>query len=205
MERTQSYQDDQNQKRRIVSEIAAYSIGGSIRSRDITEVIDISNRDGHLFHAVRLNQITLLDPNQPTPLLPQEDGKSLWCTGTRIFSQTPDIGGTSQYRDTPFFEYGSYIDEEGNARMDIAVTNQTLIKEIPKGYMRVRTNENTQIPIEAPVPSSLVHILSVQVNKNNCLNNPRQLTQIAEQQMFHLIENALTYGYKPGEQTIVRI
>lgn len=190
---------------RIVAESSAYSIGGYIRPDDVREVINRTNQEGHLIHAVRLNGIPLQDPNLPIPAFPQDEGITRWCIGTRIFSQTPDIPGNLQHRSTPFFEHGSYLDEHGNVRMDMAITNKKLLEDIPKGHRWTRTEEDTEIPIESPVPTKLVHILSVQVNKRNCPENPRILTQMAEQQMFQLIENAVINGYEPGQQTVVRI
>lgn len=181
-------------------EAIARTIGGSVTADRVEKVIDLTNEYHFIFHGIKseINVQAVLN-NGVAPLTPESGRSSHWTTGWRLFVSDPNYSLCTF--DTTFFHYG-HSNSDGRATyMTIVVSNQQAISPI----YPVKIAPNSELTIPVHVPRDLIHVLRIQLHHGGVEMAdilPRQWGQLAEQNMFDLVERVVTGGFTPGNLTI---
>lgn len=176
-------------------EQVAKTIGGEVTAQRVKRLIWLSNKGKHIFHGVkRLKYLEGVKAEGIMPLTPEGGQVSFWTSGQRLFGELKKDGSLQSY-DSTFFHYGHTENDknDGTTCMTIALSNAKAINQLSE----VEVKDNDYLQIGFSVPREKISLLQVKT-EGDALSSGRAAAQIAEQEMFKLIEDALIGGYELG-------
>lgn len=178
-------------------EQVAKTIGGEISTQRVKRLIWLSNKGKHIFHGIkRIKYLEGVKTDGIMPLTPEGGQVSFWTSGRRLFGELKKDGSLQSY-DSTFFHYGHTENNknDGTTYMMIALSNAKTINQLSE----VEIKDNDYLQIGFPVPREKMSLLQVKVEGNRP-EGEYKAAQIAEQEMFKLIEDVLIRGYDLGEE-----
>lgn len=161
----------------------AETMGGDINAKRIQDLIEISNRNGIIFHGIsNPSLVPNIERHGVLPNTPEGGFVSFWSMGESLFGTQIPRGITTF--DSTFFHYAysNRTAHENKPSMHIAVTVLDLLG--PIGEIR----PNQQFQIKKRVSRSEIELLATEGGKGNKTINER---------MFELLEEAAR-NFSPG-------
>ena len=176
-------------------EQVAKTIGGEITAQRVKRLIWLSNKGKHIFHGIkRLKYLEGVKKEGIMPFTPEGGQVSYWTSGQRLFGELKKDGSLQSY-DSTFFHYGHTENNKNNGTtyMAIALSNAKAINQLSE----VEVKDNDYLQISFSVPREKISLLQVKVEGDQ-QEGKYKAAQIAEQEMFKFIEDALIGGYELG-------
>jgi hypothetical protein len=128
-------------------------------------------------------------------------GGSFWVCGKRIFGFDPGDNPMCFF-DSPFFNYAhaSPTEKEDEIIATMAITNASALQKL--GEVSIEDDDYLAIPF--PIPREKIFLLQIRIKtgKKSFENSRRTRGQIAERELFKLIEEILLQGYELGGEKI---
>jgi len=186
------------------AEKVADIIGGedsSLLTGAVARVIDLSNREGYIFHGIK-NQGSFGGVNAEgiKPLNPEhlrEGGfASDWNSGRSVFGDLE--GGRLMTRYNAFFHAHSHSpSDEGSLFMNLVIAKYSDL-EMSGIVGRDGLKEDGSVAIYQTVPRNLIHLLTVKSPGTG----DRSSAQVAERLLLQQMHGVLNQGYQPGELAV---